>query len=180
MQMRISQFLLFAAIPLIAIAVATRQLYLSKTDTLSTWKGGGMGMFASADAHDTRVLRIWMGPPENVRLFIIGLTGIQKKMKSKAGYYPSWDRLEPLAWSLQRSKFVGARTPSQIMKADSTGKNFSPTGKETFLLTATGPRPATDPDPLNWAVRIEYWRLRYDPATRKAKMHLVETYDYPP
>ena len=175
----VRQFILFALIPLIACAVAARQLYLSKTDTLSTWKGGGMGMFASADSADTRVLRIWMGPPGREELFILGLTPRQQKIKSSGIWYPSRSRLEPLARSLQVSKFVGGRDPSPIMKADETGKNFKRTGRETFLLKATGPRPDPDPDPLNWSVRIEYWQMRYDPATRKAKMHLVETYDYP-
>jgi len=174
---RIRQFLLFAFIPLIACAVAARQLYLSKTDTLSTWKGGGMGMFASADSANTRILRIWMGPPGREELLIIGQTGFQKDIKSKGIWYPSRARFEPLARSLQASKFVGGSKPSPFLKADPTGKKFSPTGRETFLLSATGPRPATDP--LNWGVRIEYWRLRYDPTTSKAKMHLVETYDYP-
>ena len=36
-------------IPVIMVAVAARQLYLSKTDDLSTWKGGGMGMFAGSE-----------------------------------------------------------------------------------------------------------------------------------
>ena len=174
---RIRQFLLFALIPLIACAVAARQLYLSKTDTLSTWKGGGMGMFASADSSATRVLRIWMGPPGREELVILGLTGFQQKIKNSGIWYPSRDRFEPLARSLQASKFVGERQPSKIMKADPTGKKFSPTGRETFLLTATGPRPATNP--LNWGVRIEYWRMRFDPETSKAKMHLVDTYEYP-
>jgi len=174
---RIRQFILFAAIPLIAIAVAARQLYLSKTDTLSTWKGGGMGMFASADSAETRFLRIWMGPPGGEKHLVLGLTGSQSKIRNAGLWYPSRARFEPLARSLKGSKFIAQKQKSQVVKADPTGKEFSPTGRSMHLLSATGPRPATDP--LNWGVRIEYWRLRYDPTTSKAKMHLVETYDYP-
>lgn len=177
MRMRINQFLLFAAIPLIAIAVATRQLYLSKTDTLSTWKGGGMGMFASADSNDTRVLRIWMGPPGGEKHLVLGLTSSQSKIRDAGIWYPSWARFEPLARSLKASKFVAQKQRSQVMTADPTGKEYRPTGRSMHLLSATGPRPATDP--LGWEARIEYWKVRYDPATRKAKMHLVEAYDYP-
>ena len=175
--MRIRQFILFAAIPLIAIAVAARQLYLSKTDTLSTWKGGGMGMFASADSAETRFLRIWMGPPGGEKDLIHALTNSQRKIYGEGLWYPSRARFEPLARSLKTSKFIAQKQPAPIVKADPTGKEYSPTGRSMRLLTATGPRPATDP--LNWGVRIEYWRLRYDPTTSKAKMHLVETYDYP-
>jgi len=174
---RIRQFVLFALIPLIACAVAARQLYLSKTGTLSTWKGGGMGMFASADSTETRFLRVWMGPPGGEEVLIRGLTNLQRKISSEGRWYPSRARFEPLARSLKTSKFVGGSKPSPFMKADPTGKKFSPTGRATFFLSATGPRPSTDP--LGWGVRIEYWRLRYDPATRRAKIQLIETYDYP-
>jgi hypothetical protein len=175
--MRIRQFLLFAFIPLIAIAVAARQLYLSKTDTLSTWKGGGMGMFASADSAETRFLRIWMGPPGGEEHVIDGLTNIQRKINSEGLWYPSRARFEPLARSLKTSKFIAQELRLPIMKADPTGKEFSRTGRSLRLLTATGPRPSTDP--LGWGVRIEYWRMRYDPTTRRAKLQLIETYDYP-
>ena len=176
-RMRIRQFILFAAIPLIAIAVAARQLYLSKTDTLSTWKGGGMGMFASADSAETRFLRIWMGPPGGEEHAIMGLTNIQRKINSEGLWYPSRARFEPLARSLKTSKFIAQQQRLPIMKADPTGKEFSPTGRSLRLLTATGPRPSTDP--LGWGVRIEYWRMRYDPTTRRAKLQLIDTYDYP-
>jgi len=175
--MRIRQFLLFAFIPLIAIAVAARQLYLSKTDTLSTWKGGGMGMFASADSTETRFLRIWMGPPGGEEHVIDGLTNIQRKINSEGLWYPSRARFEPLARSLKTSNFRGLGTGLPIMKADPTGKELSQTGRTLRLLKATGPRPSTDP--LGWGVRIEYWRMRYDPTTRRAKLQLIETYNYP-
>jgi hypothetical protein len=174
---RARQFVLFALIPLIACAVAARQLYLSKTGTLSTWKGGGMGMFASADSAKTRFLRIWMGPPGGEEHVIDGLTNLQRKISSEGLWYPSQARFEPLARSLMTSKFVAPKQRLPISKVDPTGKEFSPTGRALHLLKATGPRPSTDP--LGWGVRIEYWRLRYDPATRRAKVQLIETYDYP-
>ena len=174
---RIRQFILFAAIPLIAIAVAARQLYLSKTDTLSTWKGGGMGMFASADSSETRFLRIWMGPPGGEKHLAFGLTNFQKKIRDDGLWYPSRARFKPLARSLKASKFVAQKQPAPIVKADPTGKEYSPTGRSMRLLAARGPRPPTEP--LGWEVRIEYWRMRYDPTTRRAKLHLLETYDYP-
>ena len=46
---RAERWAMLCAIPLIAILIAARQLYLHTTEDLSTWKGGGMGMFAAAD-----------------------------------------------------------------------------------------------------------------------------------
>ncbi len=174
---RIRQFVLFALIPLIACAVVARQLYLSKTGTLSTWKGGGMGMFASADNASNRFLRIWMGPPGGEKDLIYDLTNSQRKIYGEGLWYPSRARFEPLARSLKTSNFRGLGTGLPIMKADPTGKELSLTGRSLRLLKATGPRPSTDP--LGWGVRIEYWRMRYDPTTRRAKLQLIETYNYP-
>jgi hypothetical protein len=37
-------------VPVIALSVFANQLYRQAAHDLSAWKGGGMGMFASADA----------------------------------------------------------------------------------------------------------------------------------
>ncbi len=136
-----------------------------------------MGMFASADSAETRFLRIWMGPPGGEKDLIYDLTNSQRKIYGEGLWYPSRARFEPLARSLKTSKFIAQEQRLPIMKADPTGKEFSRTGRSLRLLTATGPRPSTDP--LGWGVRIEYWRMRYDPATRRAKLQLIETYNYP-
>ena len=51
---RIIRLAMFCTIPLIAVLIAARQFYLHAADDLSTWKGGGMGMFTSADNTLTR------------------------------------------------------------------------------------------------------------------------------
>ncbi|MGD0532570.1 MAG: hypothetical protein ABSA62_09925 [Methyloceanibacter sp.] len=55
---RIVRWAMFCTIPLIAILIAARQLYLHASEDLSTW-GGGMGMFAAAD-NLTRYLKIYL------------------------------------------------------------------------------------------------------------------------
>ena len=53
------KWVMLCVIPAIAITVAARQLYLSTTGELSTWKGGGMGMFASSE-QITRYVKIYL------------------------------------------------------------------------------------------------------------------------
>ena len=55
------RWVMLCAIPVIALAVAGRQLYLSTTDDLSTWKGGGMGMFAGSET-TTRYAKVMCCP----------------------------------------------------------------------------------------------------------------------
>ena len=44
----LDSWIILCAVPAIALAVAARQVYLSRTEDLSTWKGGGLGIFAAA------------------------------------------------------------------------------------------------------------------------------------
>ena len=60
------RWVMLGIIPVIMMAVAARQLYLSKTDDLSTWKGGGMGMFAGAET-TTRYTKIYLTFPDGSR-----------------------------------------------------------------------------------------------------------------
>jgi hypothetical protein len=55
----------WAALPAaLLLAVAGGQLVLANTASLSPWKGGGFGMFASLDARPFRHVRIFVAAPE--------------------------------------------------------------------------------------------------------------------
>ena len=55
------RWLLIGIIPAIMLTVFARQIYLQRSAQLSTWKGGGMGMFASADGTVNRYAN-WATP----------------------------------------------------------------------------------------------------------------------
>ena len=44
--------------PLVLILIACLQIYLTQTQELSRWKGGGFGMFSTLDSPSARFLRI--------------------------------------------------------------------------------------------------------------------------
>ena len=53
------------------VVVASGQLVLAHTATLSPWKGGGFGMFASLDARPFRYVRIFVQAPERSEELIV-------------------------------------------------------------------------------------------------------------
>ncbi len=56
---------LLAALPALLLSgVALRQIQLTRTESLSPWKGGGFGMFASTDSRANRFLRVYVRAPE--------------------------------------------------------------------------------------------------------------------
>src|SRR5438270_9264266 len=58
---------LMLIVPLAAVLVVGRQFYLSRFHDLSTWKGGGMGMFAANDGPQSRYAHIYLIKPDGSR-----------------------------------------------------------------------------------------------------------------
>lgn len=45
-------------VPLLLVFVASTQVLVANTTTLTPWRGGGFGMFATVDAHSHRIVRV--------------------------------------------------------------------------------------------------------------------------
>ncbi len=161
---RLFRFALFGAIPVLAIGIAARQAYLNTYFGLSTWKGGGMGMFASADSGDTRYTRIYIETPDGRREPIIRMTGPQDAMLQRAMWYPTEGNFEALARSLRHTSFVAADQPNPVSRNDVNGNRIGPAGRSHYLLNADSTRFRED-EPA-WTLVIEYWTLSFDPNTR--------------
>lgn len=174
----VSRLAIFGIIPAIAIIIVARQAYLNTYHGLSTWKGGGMGMFASADSGDTRYTRIYIQTADGRREPIIRMTAAQDTMLQKAMWYPSARNFEILAQSLRRTSYVAADQPSPVSRNDVNGNRIGPAGRSHYLLNADAVRPGDDEAP--WTLVIEYWTTSFDPLTRKATARLTETMRFEP
>jgi hypothetical protein len=168
------RWLLIYGVPALALAVAARQLYLSKFFELSTWKGGGMGMFADADGPVTRFTKIYIEMPDGQRQPLTKLTPAQQQLLSDALWYPIKQSFRALAASIRRTNWVGSDQLTPIPAVNAEGKQIGPSGKSYYTLYPVGER-TDDPD---WTLAIEYWRATFDPSTRKAHATLVNTVRY--
>jgi hypothetical protein len=171
------RFVLYGLVPLVACVVALRQAYLSKFDELSTWKGGGMGMFASADSTDTRFLRFYIEKADGQREPIIGLTERQTGMMERILWFPRESAYEPLARSIRRTSFVASNEPSPVWSYTETGERLKDLARKHHLLHANRARP--DGEEPDWTLVMEYYRLSYDPTARRAKFVLTDSRRYP-
>jgi len=164
---------LIGCIPLLALAMAARQLYLSKVHELSTWKGGGMGMFADADNTVTRFAKLYLEPPDGQRQPITKLTPAQQQLLTDALWYPTRDNFRALAKSIRQTNWVAPDQVRAIPLVDAEGKQVGPSGKSYYSLFPVGERAIGD-DP-DWTLAIEYWRATFDPMSRMARATLVKT-----
>jgi hypothetical protein len=172
----LKRFVLYGLVPVVACTVALRQAYLSKFDELSTWKGGGMGMFASADSTDTRFLRFFIEKADGQREPIIGLNERQNAMMERILWYPRERAYEPLAHSIRRTSFVASNEPSPVWSYSETGERVADLGRKHHLLHANRARP--DGEEPDWTLVMDYYRLSYDPVSRRARFVLSDSRRY--
>jgi len=174
---RLKFWLPFALIPIVAIFIASRQLYLSKFYNLSTWKGGGMGMFASADIAQ-RYVRIFVEMPGRPRILVRDLSPELNELVRYARFYPSDENFDRVGQLLRRTRFRANREPAQIWKFDQSGERQGVS--EQFYIVATAESELGTETEQDWQAVIEFSELSYDPVTRLLKTSIAKTRRYGP
>lgn len=173
----IKHWMMLGIIPALAIAVAARQLYLSTTDDLSTWKGGGMGMFAGSEA-TTRYAKIYLVRPEGGRQPLLRLTDAQEKLKTQFLNYPNERNVRALAQSIQDTMWWASTAKVPMNVFDQNGQKVQDGTEQLYDLYAMRSKPRVDsPD---WSVEVDYWKANYDPATQTYEGNLVKTFKVSP
>jgi hypothetical protein len=167
---------MLGAIPAIALAVAARQIYLSKTEDLSTWKGGGMGMFAAADNAFGRYARIYMVSPTGERMPLWRLKPAQEVLLQKCMWFPSERNFRALADTIKQTVWwPGSEEISQVILNENGEKVGIDNSIRFHEFRAAPVRPA---ERQNLIVEMEYWKSNYDVATSGMKAELIRTFKF--
>jgi hypothetical protein len=166
---------MLCAIPAIALAVAARQLYLSTTDDLSTWKGGGMGMFASSE-NTTRYAKVYLIFPDGSRQPLLRLTVKQEELRGQALNFPNDRNLRALARSVKATTWWASTTRVPLNLYDKDGQKVEDGSGQLYDLYPAHAR--TSSEPAEWSVEIEYWKAAYDPKTGEYAGALERTYKF--
>ena len=84
--------------PLLLVAVATTQIALTKTTLLSSWKGGGFGMFSALDGSQHRWVRVIVSSPDRTEEAYV--PGSLRELAARIQLYPAERWLDELARSM--------------------------------------------------------------------------------
>src|ERR1700730_19439062 len=87
-----SPFMQWAVVRCVAFAalvIVVSQIYLSSHYGLSTWKGGGMGMFASADELSNGYAKVFLVEPNGDRNPLVQLSSDDADLLNRAHEYPT-------------------------------------------------------------------------------------------
>ena len=95
--------ILYYAAPAILVLIAVLQLYRAHTQHLTPWKGGGFGMFSTADAQGNRILRTYLVTPEGEAL---ALRGTFTPQRARVLAMPDTRTLQQIAREMAATKWA--------------------------------------------------------------------------
>ena len=169
------RWIMLCVIPCIAILVAARQLYLNRTDDLSTWKGGGMGMFAAAD-NFTRYAKIYLLLPDGRRQPLQRLTTPQITLVRQGLWFPRESHFRALVNSIKATRWWASTERVPLNLFDEFGQMVR-NGNERYHDLYPAPQ-RTPSETLNWGVEVEYWKATYDVKTGDLTARLERTFTF--
>lgn len=163
-------------IPIIMMLMVGRAAYLSSEYNLSTWKGGGMGMFASADSAATRFAQVTIEAPTGGRYPISRLTPEQNTLSRAALWYPRRENFVPLANSIRATQWATQGTAEPVRHYNSNGKLLRTGPESKELLSHFGIRPADEP--TDFVVIIDFYSMSYEVGARKLQANLIDSFRF--
>lgn len=163
-------------IPIVAMLIVGRQAYLSSYYGLSAWKGGGMGMFASADSSTTRFARLYLKSPDAPPQPLTRITPEQQRLIERALWYPVRKNFVAAANSIRLTQWA---TGGQVMPVHAVDRRGSVTGKTKLsyeMLMPFGKRASAQE--THFSVIIEYYSLGYDVKERTIRAEMRNSFRF--
>lgn len=145
--------------PLIVLLVLVNQFYRVETHGLSTWQGGGFGMFSSVDSINTRFFKIYLQ---------IDGTMVPVKVEDDFNELVTVSRTEPTQENLQQ---LAAHIHEAIWVQSGNFKFDASVEGHYRPVLEIGRHSATDLPPEERikvdGVQLELWKTRFDSTTNK-------------
>ena len=161
-------------VPVVALLIVGRQIYLSNKYGLSTWKGGGMGMFAAADELANRYAKVFLVHSDGTRDPLVQLTPANFEVLNRALEYPTRQNFLRAARAIASENWIPAFQRRPVLKVNGNG---DPTGTEDKAYRVMVASPLrSEKEESNPSLEIQFWKLSYDPHTRQLRGLPVETY----
>jgi len=147
-------------VPAVMIFIAVRAVYLAENYNLSTWKGGGMGMFAAADNTYTRYSQVFIEAPDGQRYPIIRLTPEQRKLLDAALLYPIRKNFIPVANDIRATQWAAHGSPEKVRVLDAKGNLIKERPERYQMLIPVTRRP--EGQKTDFAIVLKTYQLHYD------------------
>jgi len=174
---RFVQWALIFCVPFASLLVLGRHLYLSQKYDLSTWKGGGMGMFADTDGLQNRYAKVFLVESEWRRNALTQFSPEQVDLLNRALEYPVRKNFLRAARNIAQENWTATHQRNPVAIFDVKGEPVR-AGAESFYIMV--PYGRSGNEERKWNMQIQFWKIAYNPVTRRARVTLAETFDFKP
>src|SRR5436309_445955 len=128
-----SEWIAIVCVPVVALAIVGRQLYLSRNYGLSTWKGGGMGMFAAADEVSNRYAKVFLVEPDRTADPLVQFSPDDNDTLTRALEYPTRNNFLRAAKKIAQENWIPAYQKRPVLKVNSDGNPVG-AGDKTYRV----------------------------------------------
>jgi len=165
-------------VPFVSLIVVGRQVYLNMHYGLSTWKGGGMGMFAASDDLSSRYAKVFLAQADGSRDPLVQLKSEDFEILNRALEYPTRRNFLRAARQINHDNWIPAYQRRPVLVVNADGEPVSAGAKSYRVMTPSELR--SDREEKSPSMEIQFWNITYDPRTRHERAWLVETYVFSP
>jgi hypothetical protein len=165
-------------VPCVSLVIVGRQIYLSSHYGLSTWKGGGMGMFASADELANRYAKIYLLQSDGNRDPLVQLPSEDTEVLNRALEYPTRKNFLRAARQLAHDNWIPAYQRRPVLVVNVNGEPVSAGAKSFHVMVPSELRP--ERENKRQSIEIQFWKIGYDPLKRQVRASLGETFVFSP
>jgi hypothetical protein len=172
------QWALILCVPFVALAIVGRQIYLSSRYGLSTWKGGGMGMFAAADELTNRYAKVFLVEAGGNRDPLVQLSPDDTEVLNRALEYPIRKNFLRAARKIAQENWIPAYQRRPVLSVNSDGNPIGAGAKSYRVMVPSDLR--SDSEEKRSNMEIQFWKISYDPIARRVVAALAETFVFTP
>lgn len=168
------QWIVMLCVPFVSLIIVGRQIYLSSHYGLSTWKGGGMGMFASADELSNRYAKVFLIESSGDRNPLVQLSSDDTDLLNRALEYPTRKNFLRAARQIAQRNWIPAYQRRPVLSINSDGNPIGADAKSYRVMVPSELR--SDAEEKRSSIEIQFWKISYDPRTRHVRASLAETF----
>jgi len=132
-----------------------------------------MGMFAAADELANRYAKVFLVHSDGSRDPLPQLTPEDQDLLSRALEYPARENFLRAARMIGSENWIPAFQRRPVLKVNGNGDPVSAEDKAFRVMVASPLR--SESEDRNPSVEIQFWKLTYDPHTRRLHCSLAET-----
>ena len=133
-----------------------------------------MGMFADADGLQSRYAKIFVVEPDGRRNPLTHFSPEQVDLLNRALQYPVRKNFLRAARQLAQENWTATRQRTPLTLFDAKGEPVGTAAESFYMMVPYGRRSGEEKP--KWDMQIQFWKMAYDPVTKRAQVVLRETF----